>query len=92
MRVRDWVEWDVLQAEMSAGVVEQVPQWAVVPYGLLRLYGLSQKRSLGGHVSGYCQHPMGWLWHAFEIQPGAHSWPAAVISAYSEFIANGIGK
>lgn len=87
MRIRDWVEWDVLRAEMLAGCVATTPKWAVAPYGVLRAYGLQHKRSLGGHVSGLCEHPICFLWHGLELGYGGSSWPAAVTSAYAELVA-----
>jgi hypothetical protein len=87
MRPRDLVEWDLLRAEMVAGVVASTPTWAVVPYGILRAYAASQRRDLGSHVEGYCEHPMCYFWSGLELGHAGSRWPAVVISAYEELVS-----
>lgn len=87
MRPTDAVEWEILRAEMLAGIVSSTPAWAVVPYGILRAYAETQGRSLGDRVEGFCEHPMCYLWHALELGHGGGRWPALVVSAYEELTA-----
>ena len=86
MRPREMVSYDVLYQEMRAGIVADVPQWAIVGYGLLRLYAKQYKRDLGAAPSGICEHPLAYLWSATQLQGSCSGWPPLVLSAYSELI------
>jgi len=84
---RDWLEWDVLRAELIAGVVGYVPEWARSPYGVLRAYAVLRGDDLGiesaPDVSLY-GHPVKYLWSALQIQRSAGHFPPLVVSAYEE--------
>lgn len=86
MRPKNMVEYDILYHEMRAGVVDTIPQWAIVGYGILRLYAKQYKRDLGAAPSGHCEHPLGHLWSTFQARGYGSYWPPLVLSAYSELI------
>ncbi len=85
---RDPVEWGLLRAEMAAGVVAHVPQWARVPYAVLWAYATTRGRSLGvadpGPVETRWSHPVKYLWSAIRVQGIAGAYPVLVTSAYEE--------
>lgn len=81
-RPQDPVEWEVLRLEMQQGLVERVPEWAIVGYTILWYYsdgeiGCSPPPGVG---SG----PMRYLASALRIQRGCSRWPPIVVSAYEE--------
>lgn len=86
MRPKDLWEYGVLVEEMRQGKVEVVPQWAIVGYGILRHYALTQKKVLGSEVRGHCDHTVGYMWSAIQLGHGGGRWPPLVTSAFSELI------
>ena len=87
MRPKDMWEYDVLIEEMKQGKVAVVPHWAIVGYGILRRYALTQKRVLGAEVEGHCDHVVGYLWSAMQLGHGGGKWPPLVTSAFSELFS-----
>lgn len=88
-RPQDAVEWDVLRAAMAARVVSLVPQWAGVPYAVLRAYAGTLGVCLGEEPQEFelqRGHPVKYLWSALRLQGVVSQWPALVTSAYEELV------
>lgn len=87
MRPSDLHDYDILVAEMRAGVADQVPPQLATGYAILRAYARAKGRSLGAECHTWTHmHPMLYLQSALAIQGTASQWPHLVITAYEEFI------
>lgn len=89
-RPQDAIEWDLLRAEMSAGLVEHVPEWARIPFDVLQAYVDTRGGTLGEPELNYdipqMGHPCKYLWSAIRFQGGGAHWPPLVVSAYEELM------
>lgn len=88
-RPQDWVDYDILRAEMVAGRAQGHAWGMPTPYIVLRAYAAFRGRSLGAEWDGEWQagHVMGYLASAILVQGTVSRWPVLVISAYEELYA-----
>lgn len=85
-RPPDVVSWDVLRAEMRAGVARVVPEWAGTGYSLLWAYAREQGVVIGeADDCATAGHPLLYLHSALRIQHGVGRWPPLVRLAFEEF-------
>jgi hypothetical protein len=90
MRPKDLIEYDILQHEMYAGVVDYIPAWARIPYGILWHYASQQRDTSLGREPDYDalnqSHPLKYLWSVWRFCNGGAHWPPLVTSAYEELM------
>lgn len=80
----DDFEWELLVAEMRAGVVEWVPEWARIGYLILWHYCDGELGVEPPEWVEWVGHPMKYLASVIRVQGSCSRWPTLVVSAYEE--------
>lgn len=86
-RVRDLVEWDILRAEMAAGVSDGRVGASSTPYIILHAFCGLRGVSIGAECEGWAAgHVMGYLASAIVLRGVSSRPPILVVTAVEELL------